>query len=160
MSYFNWISPSIGMQRLSLGDLLSGPSQSLLWHPKCACVCMCVRKHIYGYVCVCTCVLLCLVWCRRTYFCMDIHVCAPHFQKCHRLLSIWWALCSPSPHLSQGGSGARNSEWGGRLPAGPREESCLGWCVVTGSLAYESPAKLTQVSFGEKCNQLLHSVPF
>lgn len=33
-------------------------------------------------------------------------------------------------------------------------------CVVTGSLAYESPAKLTEVSFGEKCNQLLHSSPF
>ena len=115
----------------------------------CVCVCVCARAHacmhIYGYVCALVCFS---AWCDvDTYFCMDIRVCGLRFQECHRLLSIWWVLCFPSPHLSQGGSGACNSEWGGRLPAGPSEESCLGWCVVTGSLAYESPAKLTQVSF-------------
>ena len=126
----------------------------------CVCVCACARMHAHIWIRVCA--LVCFsAWCDvDTYFCMDIRVCGLRFQECHRPLSIWWVLCFPSPHLSQGGSGACNSEWGGRLPAGPSEESCLGWCVVTGSLAYESPAKLTQVSFGEKCNQLLHSVPF
>jgi len=40
----------------------------------------------------------------------------------------------------------------------PRHEfMCVIICVVIGSLAYESLTKLTEVSFGEKCNQLLHS---
>lgn len=38
-----------------------------------------------------------------------------------------------------------------------REFMCVIICVVIGSLAYESLTKLTEVSFGEKCNQLLHS---
>lgn len=36
-----------------------------------------------------------------------------------------------------------------RPPAGPSEELCLGQCVVTGSLAYESPAKLTGFLWGK-----------
>lgn len=38
-----------------------------------------------------------------------------------------------------------------------REFMCVIICVVIGSLAYDSLTKLTEVSFGEKCNQLLHS---
>lgn len=106
------------MQRLSLGDLLSGPSQSLLWHPKCACVCMCVRKHIYGYVCVCA--LVCFsAWCD-----VDAHT------------SVWTYMCVPHTFRSvtdcslSGGRSAPPAPTSHRGAVGPATVSGEGGCQL------------------------------
>lgn len=85
-------SPSIGMQRLSLDDLLSGPSQFIVTSQAC----VCVRACAWSCVCLsakCDVDTHASVW---TYVCEC--ACAPQFQMCHKQLSLRWALCSPEKH--------------------------------------------------------------
>ena len=51
MSYFNWIFPSIGMQRLSLEVFLVAHG-SLLWHLERVCVCVCVCVRLSTWLCL------------------------------------------------------------------------------------------------------------
>lgn len=151
MRYSSWIFPRIGLQSLLLDDLLRGPGQSVIAASQ---VCMRV------YVCVCAHLSMPGVS-AEAHVSVHTRACTPRMFRTATSNSGPGGLRGlPAPPLRGGTPGALGSERGGRLPAGPGEELCLGWCVGTGSLACESPAKLTQVSFGEKCNQLLHSVPF
>lgn len=77
------------------------------------------------------------------------HVCvrALLFQKCHKQLFLPWALGSRPPPRTGGERGCGGERRA--LPAGPSEELCLGWGVMTGSLAYESLAKLARFLWGK-----------
>lgn len=110
-------------------------------------------------MCVCVCVPGVSAQTRTS---VQIHVCVHACVSCTFRRASNSSLSSGhfSLHPSVPASRRREARRG-MAGSGAQRGAVSGMvCVVTGSQAYESPAKLTQVSFGEKCNQLLHSGSF